>query len=146
MNCFIDGVAVSSESIGPPAMNYGQKMHRTEFSKVKYEYLIAIPEFLANADSWFEKIRKEEREDRANYSKGEFPELDEFAALNFPSLDVMVNCHGRLIGELLMHYNIDLLNLVSIGGGTKKYCANTVEYCDVNHEHVRFGGIAYTSK
>lgn len=144
LRVLIDGVDISSEEIGPPAMNYGQ-LHRWErFKRVHYEYRIAWSVFLEYVGPWFDRCRAELRADDVEHSPQARTGAQEFAALGYPPLSEVLASYPEVAERLLLDVPLELNNLFAPARSDRiRYAANTVDLLSVGDGVVRFGGLAF---
>lgn len=140
----IDGVDISPEEIGPPALNYGQ-LHRWErFQPVRYEYRMACSEFLDRVGTWFDQYRAELREDDVRHPPEAGTGADDFAALGYPPLSEILASYPGVGTRLLLGLPLELNNLFAPARSHRiRYAANTVDLFSVSDDVVRFGGLAF---
>jgi hypothetical protein len=141
LRVLVDGVDVSPEEIGPPAMNYGQ-LHRWErFKRVHYEYRVAWSLFLERVEPWFDRYRAELRADDVKHPPQPGADAHDFAALGYPRLSEVLASRPDVAERLLLDVPLELSNLFAPARSDRiRYAANTVDLVSVGDGVVRFGG------
>lgn len=144
LQVLIDGVVVSPDEVGPPAMNYGQLWRWKGRKCVRYEYRMALAEFLGRAEGWFDRYRTELKADDATHLPPTGTDAHAFAALGHPSLSDLLTANPELASRLLLELPLELNNLFAPARPEGiRYVTNTVDRFSLTDGTVHIGGIAF---
>jgi hypothetical protein len=127
-------------------MNYGQSLRYKGLDQVSYEYEIPIQEFLTKTSGWFDKYRKESIIDSEMEKPGEYPLQDKYRENGFPDLDEMILKYKELLGEMVIYFDLDILNLLIdtclADDLEEKYLINSLDWFKIE-DCVLLGGTSF---
>lgn len=145
MICKINNKHIQIKSIGPPTMNYGQSWRYKHLKKVSYEFNMPISEFVKKTGNWFDNYQTESISDSKIELKGEYPLQDKYKDNSFPDLNQMLKNHQKLLAEIIMFFDLDLLNLLDssyFAPGLNKYIINSLDWVKIE-SIISMGGEAF---
>ena len=144
MKCLIDGRTVPDELLGPPAMNYGQLHRWRAFESVRYDYVMAAPDFIDRVSPWFAQYCEELKADCQIEQPDEDTPDHALAGLGYPRIDQLLRNHQTLASQLFLSLPLELNNIFAPKiPYLVRYATNSVDRFSCEAGEIRFGGVAF---
>ena len=138
LKCIVDGQGVDPDSVGLPAMNYGQSHRWSEFVAVAIEYILPTAHFVAHMNPWFDQLRTELA---ADY-RFEVPEPATaeavFAGLGNPSLEAFIVTDPAAASVFLSDWQLEIYT--ALQGSSIRYVLDHMQSLTFAAGSVRIAG------
>ena len=147
MKALIEQTEVATNSIGPPAMNYGQHQRWPIDQQRQYQLVLSKNEFVNKIGPCFENSRQGEmNDDYDEEDRSDFPQLFAWRELGYPSFRELLHNDTALLEQLLKYWEYDISHALSEFSGKSRqvfYSVNSIDEVVFDGDCVTVKGIAY---
>ncbi len=145
MHCTIDDRPTAPELLGCQERQFGQPA--ANVSMVPYEVQMTPDDFVARCEPIYREHATAEKEDRAFHRAGQDASIDQWHALDFPELPVLMAREPALLQHLVRsRLGSSLLrSLFPLTAGRTRFVLNSLDTVTVAADGVRLGGRSWAA-